>query len=110
VGAASGGGMIEPRWALAIGGRLIVDGETITVHCVEAGEVRGYTAVGDPVRFVLTRMVEGPTRACCEEWQFGSGLLDAGALSDVQLREAADLLAHLNEAWFGDRSGDPGRP
>ena len=37
-------------------------------------------------------------------------LLDAGALSDAQLREAAELLAHLNEASFGYRSGDPGRP
>jgi transposase InsO family protein len=37
-------------------------------------------------------------------------LLDAGALSDAQLCEAAELLGHLNEAWFGYRSGDPGRP
>ena len=47
---------------------------------------------------------------CNEEWRFGSVLLDAGALSDAQLREAAELLAHLNEASFGYRSGDPGRP
>jgi hypothetical protein len=33
-----------------------------------------------------------------------------GALSDAQLREAAVLLGHLNEAWFGYRSGDPLRP
>jgi len=44
------------------------------------------------------------------EWRFGSVLLDAGALRDAQLRDAADLLAHLNEAWFGYRSGDAGRP
>lgn len=37
-------------------------------------------------------------------------LLDAGALSDAQLRGAAELLAHLNEASFGYRSGDLGRP
>lgn len=41
---------------------------------------------------------------------FGSVLLDAGALSPSQLREAAELLGHLNEAWFGYRSGDPLRP
>ena len=44
---------------------------------------------------------------CNEEWRFGSVLLDAGALSDGQLREAAELLGHLNEASFGYRSGDP---
>ena len=57
---------------------------------------------------MLTRAVEEPARAN-EEWRFGAVLLDAGALSDAQLREAAGLLAHLNEAWFGYRSGDPGR-
>ena len=31
-------------------------------------------------------------------------------MSDAQVREAATLLGHLNEAWFGYRSGDPGRP
>ena len=36
-------------------------------------------------------------------------LVEAGALSDGQLREAAELLGHLNETWFGYRSGDPGR-
>jgi len=44
-----------------------------------------------------------------EEWRFGSVLLDAGALSDAQLQAAASLLGDLNEAWFGYRSGDPGR-
>ncbi len=37
-------------------------------------------------------------------------LVDAGALSAVQLRDGAVLLGHLNEAWFGYRSGDPSRP
>jgi hypothetical protein len=37
-------------------------------------------------------------------------LLDTGALSDAQLREAASLLGDLNESWFGYRSGDPVRP
>ena len=45
--------------------------------------------------------------------RFGAG--DAGALSGSQLREAAELLGHLNEAWFGYRAGDrlralPGEP
>jgi len=39
----------------------------------------------------------------------GRVLVEAGALSDGQLREAAELLGHLNETWFGYRSGDPGR-
>ena len=64
MGAIAGGGMTEPRWPLALGGRLMIDGETIFVHSVEADEVRGYTAAGDPVRFVLTRLVEQPARAC----------------------------------------------
>ena len=62
------------------------------------------------MRFVLTPVaVEEPGAAGNEQWQFGSVLLDAGALSDAQLREAAELLGHLNEAWFGYRSGDPDR-
>jgi hypothetical protein len=33
-------------------------------------------------------------------------LLDAGALNAEQRREAGELLGHLNEVWFGYRSGD----
>ena len=102
--------MTEPRWPLAMGGCLRIDGETITVHTVDGSEVSGYTERGEPVRFVLTRVAEEPARLCNEEWRFGSVLLDAGALSGAQLRDAAELLAHLNEAWFGYRSGDPERP
>jgi len=100
--------MTEPRWPLGIGGRLVIDGETITVHSVDGAEVNGFTAAGERVRFVLTRVGEEPAPAN-EEWQFGAVLLDASALSDAQLREAGELLGHLNEAWFGHRSGDPGR-
>ena len=102
--------MTEPRWPLAVGGRLMIDGETITVHSVEGAEVRGYTEGGEPVRFVLTRIALDSASVCNEEWRFGPVMLEAGALSDAQLRGAAELLAHLNEAWFGYRSGDPGRP
>jgi transposase InsO family protein len=94
---------------LAIGGRLLIDGEAITVSEVDGAEVCGVTAGGERVRLVLMRVAEEPVRTCNEEWQFGSVLLDAGALSDAQLREAAELLGHLNEASFGYRSGDPGR-
>jgi transposase InsO family protein len=102
---------MEAAWPLAVGGRLVIDGETVFVSGVEGAEVRGFTAAGAPVRFVLTR-VAGEERAVPsgEEWRFGSVLLDAGALSAAQLQEAAELLAHLNEAWFGYRSGDPLRP
>ena len=41
MGAAAGGGMIEPRWPLGVGGRLVIDGETITVRSVDGAEVRG---------------------------------------------------------------------
>ena len=58
---------------------------------------------------MLTRVAQEPPRACNVPGRFGSVLLEAGALSDAQLREAAVLLAHLNETWFGYRSGDPGR-
>lgn len=102
--------MTEPRWPLAVGGRLMIDGKAIMVHSVDGTDVRGYTERGEPVRLVLSRVAEEPARVCHEEWRFGSVLLEAGALSDVQLREAAVLLGHLNEAWFGYRSGDPGRP
>ena len=96
-------------WPLGIGGQLVIDGETITVHSVDGTDVRGYTAGGERVRFALTRVAEEPARAN-EECRFGAVLLDAGALSDAQLREAAGLLGDLNEAWFGYRSGDPQRP
>jgi transposase InsO family protein len=102
--------MTDARWPLSIGGRLLIDGEAITVTSVDGSDVRGFTGRGEPVRFVLARVEEQSAEACNEEWQFGSVLLDAGALTDDQLREAGALLAHLNEASFGYRSGDRGRP
>jgi transposase InsO family protein len=101
--------MTGQRWPLGIGGQLVIDGETITVHSVDGADVRGYTAGGERVRFALTRVAEEPARAT-EEWRFGAVLLDAGALSDAQLRGAAGMLGDLNEAWFGYRSGDRERP
>jgi len=101
---------MESTWPLGVGGRLVIDGQAITVSSVDGTDVRGFTASGKPVRFVLTQVADEPVRACNEEWRFGSVLLDAGALSDAQLSEAAELLGHLNEAWFGYRSGDPERP
>jgi arsenite methyltransferase len=77
----------------------------VFVNRVDGAEVRGFTAAGALVRFVLTRVAsEEPALASGEEWRFGSVLVDAGALSGSQLREAAELLGHLNEAWFGYRS------
>jgi hypothetical protein len=103
--------MTDARWPLSVGGRLMIDGEVITVTTVDGARVGGFTGRGEPVRFVLTR-VEDPPSAAVEngEWRFGQVLLDAGALSAGQLREAAEFLAHLNETSFGYRSGDPGRP
>jgi len=102
--------MIEPQWPLGIGGRLLIDGEAVTITSVDGANVRGFTPDGDQVRFVLTRVDEVPAELRDEPRRFGSALLDAGALSAAQLRDAAELLAHLNEASFGYRSGDPGRP
>ena len=102
--------MIEPRWPLGVGGRLIIDGEVITVTAVDGADVHGFMASGEQVRFALTRIVEASAEARGEEWRFGSALLDAGALSTAQVRDAAELLGDLNEASFGYRSGDPGRP
>jgi transposase InsO family protein len=102
--------MIEPRWPLGVGGRLLIDGEAVTITSVDGADVRGFTPEGDQVRFVLTRVDEMPADPREDERRFGSALLDAGALSAVQLRDAAELLADLNEASFGYRSGDPGRP
>jgi transposase InsO family protein len=110
VGAFAGGGMIDPRWPLSIGGRLVIDGEAITVTSVDGVDVRGFTGRGAPVHYALPRVEEQPAVTCNEEWRFGSVLLDAGALTAAQLRDAAELLAHLNEASFGYRSGDRGRP
>jgi transposase InsO family protein len=103
---------MEPVWPLGVGGRLQIDGEAITVTAVEGAEVRGLDDSGEPVRLALTRLpVEKETEPGRDvEWRFGSTLLEAGALSDAQMREAATMLAHLNEAAFGYRSGDPGRP
>jgi hypothetical protein len=103
--------MTDARWPLSVGGRLMIDGEVITVTMVDGAHVRGFTGRGEPVRFVLTRVEEPPSAAVENgEWRFGQVLLEAGALSAGQLREAAEVLAHLNETWFGYRSGDPGRP
>ena len=102
---------MDATWPLAIGGRLVIDDETVFVSAVDGAVVRGFTAAGKPVRFVLTPMAdETPDGPRNEEWRFGSVLLDAGALSVAQVREAAELLGHLNESWFGFRSGDPLRP
>jgi hypothetical protein len=111
VGARGGGGVTSTAWPLSVGGRLSIDGETIIVSSVDGAEVRGFTAGGERVRFALTRVADEEAPPAAEEaWRFGPALLDAGALSDAQLREAGELLAHLNEASFGYRSGDPGRP
>ena len=94
---------------LTAGGRLVIDGEPIIIASVGGVDVRAFTTGGERVRFVLTRVEEEPpAEVRDDEWRFGSVLLDAG--SDEQLREAAELLAHLNEASFGYRSGDPARP
>jgi putative transposase len=98
------------RSPLCVGTRLTLAGDTVTVTSVEGAKVAGFDASGAPVAFVLTPVDAAPAQTLNEDWRFGSVLLDAGALSDAQLREAAELLAHLNEASFGYRSGDPGRP
>jgi len=101
---------MDRSWPLHVGGRLVIDGDAVIVTSVDGADVHGFTAAGESVRFVLTRVEAEPAVVCNEEWRFGAVLLDAGALSDAQLREAAALLAHLNEASFGYRSGDPDRP
>jgi hypothetical protein len=101
--------MTGPRWSLSVGGRLVIDGEAITVTAVDGSDARGFTGLGEPVWLRLTRVEPEPIQTSDQELRFGSVLLDAGALSDRQLREAAELLADLNEASFGYRSGDPGR-
>jgi transposase InsO family protein len=95
---------------LCVGTRLTIDGAAIVVTSVVGATVAGFDARGERVAFVLTPVAASPVQTVNEEWRFGSVLLDAGALSDAQLREAAELLADLNEASFGYRSGDPGRP
>ena len=67
---------MEPAWPLAVGGRLVIDGETVFVNGVDGAEVRGFTAAGAPVRFVLTRVAgEERAAASAEEWRFGSALV-----------------------------------
>ena len=60
--AVAGGGMTGSRWPLSVGGRLVIDGEAITVTSVDGAEVRGFTGRGEPVRFVLTRVEERARR------------------------------------------------
>lgn len=102
---------MRPAWPLGIGGRLEIDGRAITVTEVEGAAVRGVTDAGERVGFVLTPVApEEPDRQPGEESEPASVLLDSGSLSDAQSRQAAETLGHLNEAWSGYRSGDPGRP
>jgi hypothetical protein len=101
---------MDRTFPLGVGGRLVIDGQAVIVNSVDGAEVRGFTQAGELVRFVLTPVAVEPESVRNEAWRFGSVLLDAGALSGGQLREAAELLAHLNEASFGYRSGDPERP
>jgi putative transposase len=102
--------MTASRAPLCVGTRLTIHGEAITVTSVDGAQVAGFDTSGEPVAFVLTPTPAKAAETLNEEWRFGSVLLDAGVLSDAQLREAAEMLAHLNEASFGYRSGDPGRP
>jgi putative transposase len=105
-----GGGVMGSTWPLDVDGPRLIDGEAITVSAVDGAKVCGVTAGSERTRFVPTRAAQEPAHACNEEWRFGSVLLDAGALSDAQSCQAGELLGHLNEASFGYRSGDPGRP
>ena len=66
--------MSEARWPLSIGGRLLIDGEAMTVTSVDGAEVRGFTWRGEPVRFVLTRVEERPAEVRNDERRFGSVL------------------------------------
>lgn len=110
MGTAAHGELMRATRPLALDGSLLIEGERITVSEVVGAEVRGVTAGGEERRFVLTPVAAEPDLRCNEQRRFGSVLVKSGALSDAQLREAAALLGHLNEAWFGHRSGDPGRP
>ncbi len=102
--------MSGPGSWVGVGGRLVIDGEMITITSVQGPVVLGFTVAGQRVRFVLTRVDDDQEVPANEESKFGSVLIESGALGHGQLREAAELLGHLNEAWFGYRSGDPGRP
>jgi len=106
---------METAWPLRVGGPLVIDGETVFVTAVDGAEVRGFTPAGQQVRFMLTPVSGSEPARASEEWRFGPTRVDGGALSGAQLRAAAELLGHLNEAWFGYRSGDslralPGEP
>jgi hypothetical protein len=72
VEARGAGGVMDRGWPLSVGGRLVVAGVTVIVSSVDGAEVRGFTAAGEPVRFVLTRVENEPPAVCNEEWRFGS--------------------------------------
>jgi hypothetical protein len=110
MGTSAHGGVSAPTRPLALDGSLLIDGERVTVTAVDGAEVRGVTRDGKARRLLLTPVEPEDEPERVEEWRFGSALLEGGALGDDQLREAAELLGHLNEAWFGHRSCDPGRP
>ncbi len=63
--------MTGPRGSLSVGGRLVIDGEAITVSAVDGADVRGFTGRGEPVRFVLTRAGPEPIQTSNQEWRFG---------------------------------------
>ena len=103
--------MTPPRSPLSVGTRLVIDEEAIIVTSVDGARVTGFsTNRGQPVAFMLTPAPVDADALADDGSGVGSALLDAGALSDRQMREAADLLAHLNEVSCGYRSGDQGRP
>ena len=41
-------------WPLSVGGRLVIDGQAVIVSSVDGADVQGFTATGEPVRFLLT--------------------------------------------------------
>lgn len=69
------GGVMDRTWPLSVGGRLVIDGQAVIVSAVDGAEVRGFTAAGEPVRFVLTRVAEQPAEFCNEELWFGAVML-----------------------------------
>jgi hypothetical protein len=108
VGVVEDGGVMEAAWPLAVGGRLVIDGETVFVNAVGGAEVHGFTAAGAPVRFVLmdgraARHAAGPA---------GDAVLRAAIVAEAQeLADASDVRKMQFRARVASRlareSGEP---
>jgi hypothetical protein len=103
---------VTPLKPISPGRSVWIDGERLDLIGFAEDELVARDPRGASRRFRLVPADDGPGpgEALDEKPLDLAAWHDSGALTEAQMGEAAQLLAHLNEAWHGYRSGDPGRP